>query len=166
MSIRADHVRLLVVQPALRHIGLHSDAAEELVMGTMAQESLLGAALKQIGGGPALGLPQMEPATHDDIWRNFLKYKPALAAKVAELAPVRYLQHDEVRVHHTALAAGLEYAAAMCRVHYLRDKAPLPDAGDLAGQAATWKRVYNTALGHGTVAAYIRNYNKLVKGIA
>lgn len=85
---------------------------------------------------------------------------------MAELAPVRYLQHDEVRVHHAALVAGLEYAAAMCRIHYLRDKATLPDAGDLAGQAATWKRVYNTALGHGTVAAYIRNYNKLVKGIA
>jgi hypothetical protein len=43
----------------------------------------------------------------------------------------------------------------MCRVHYYRVPAALPPAGDLAEQAAYWKRYYNTELGRGTVEHFL-----------
>ena len=55
-------LRVEVIRPALRALDLWSPAAEDLVLGTAAQESGL-AYLRQIGGGPALGLWQIEPAT-------------------------------------------------------------------------------------------------------
>jgi hypothetical protein len=68
--------RALIVRPALESINLWSQQAEDLVMGTAAQESRL-IYLRQLGNGPALGLFQMEPATHNDIWVNFLRWKPS-----------------------------------------------------------------------------------------
>src|SRR5258708_26545125 len=38
----------------------------------------------QLGGGPAVGLFQMEPTTHDDCWTNFLNFRPVLAGKVKQ----------------------------------------------------------------------------------
>ena len=64
-------VRDLVVRPVLDRLGLTKPlAAERLLMGTAAQESQF-RYLRQIGGGPALGLWQMEPATFADLWRRF-----------------------------------------------------------------------------------------------
>lgn len=141
--------RDIVIVPALKSVALHSEAAVELLLGTALQESRL-QYLKQLGTGPALGLFQMEPATHDDIWTNYLAYRPELAARVARLAHVR---------NAGALATDLLYAAAMCRVFYRRIKDPLPAAGDVPGQAAYWKEHYNTYLGAGTEDEYIENWN-------
>ena len=60
-------------------------------MGTITQESRA-TYVKQLGNGPALGLAQMEPATHDDIWINFLKYKTALAEPVIRMASLGSVQ--------------------------------------------------------------------------
>ena len=55
-----------VIRPALVKLRLQSPAAEALLLGTAVVESGL-SALVQAGGGPALGLYQIEPATHADI---------------------------------------------------------------------------------------------------
>jgi hypothetical protein len=47
----------------------YSEDAVELLMMIAAHESRLGTYLRQVGG-PALGIFQMEPATHDDVWEN------------------------------------------------------------------------------------------------
>lgn len=139
--------RELIVVPALEVLEAHSLAAEELVLGTGIQESRL-KYLRQIGGGPAVGLYQMEPATHDDIWDNFLRHKESLRRKLESLSKHRVA---------IAMASDLWYATAMCRIHYLRKSAPLPPEGDLAAQAAYWKQHYNTPAGAGTTEEYIRN---------
>ena len=77
-------VKALLVQPVLAGLGLGGSAAVHLLTGTALVESGL-VWLGQTGGGPALGLWQMEPATHDDCWRNFLAFRPALAATVGQL---------------------------------------------------------------------------------
>lgn len=146
--IDVKQFRDIIVVPALKEIGLHSDAAVELVLGTAIQESRL-QYLKQLGNGPALGVFQMEPATHNDIWQNYLKYKADLAVKVGRLA-------HTIAPH--ALATDLLYAAAMCRVHYLRVPAALPPQGDYEAQAAYWKEFYNTHLGAGTEEEYLENW--------
>ena len=146
-----------VLSPVLQQLGLDQyrvQAATELLLGTALQESAL-IYRRQLGGGPALGLFQMEPATHDDIWANFLHYHPALAQSVEALTT------------NPPAAATLEtndkYAAAMCRVHYLRmgqivGQTPLPEAGDIPAIAAYWKRFYNTPLGAGSVAQFITHW--------
>lgn len=140
--------RDLVVVPALKHIGLHSPAAEELVLGTAIQESRL-QYLKQLGAGPALGLFQMEPNTYNDIWHNYLVYRQELAVKVTQLA------HN---LSEKSLVTDMLFAAAMCRVHYRRVDAPLPEQGDYEAQAAYWKEHYNTFHGAGTEEEYLDNW--------
>jgi len=154
--INIQHFRNAVVRPVLDGLGLRSAAAEELVMGTAAHESGL-TYLKQVGGGPALGVCQMEPATHDDIWKNFLEYRPVLASDLRDM----FGPAAGAAAH---LVWNLAYAVAMCRIHYLRVKDPLPQVEDVDGLAAYWKAHYNTAAGAGTVEKWRADYDRIVKG--
>lgn len=137
-----------VIKPALVAIGLYSKQAEDLVFGTACVESQCGEFICQING-PAVGIFQMEPATHEDIYKNFLKYKPELKAKVMKLASPGLTAAENLK-------SNLIYAAAMCRIYYLR--APLPVPEDLHGQAEYWKKFYNTSKGKGSVQKYLDAY--------
>lgn len=160
----AKQLTTLVVRPTLEALGLYSRAAEQLVVGTIYQESLKGRFLRQVGGGPALGVIQMEPATYDDIWNNYLAYKRSLANKLTELASMSSLD-DDMRPSVTQLITNLAFSVGMCRVHYLRKKPPLPSAGDIEGLAHYWKDHYNTSLGAGTVEEFIEKFPKEILDI-
>jgi len=149
--LNVGQFRKHIIRPALEAIDLHSEAAEELVLGTAVKESEL-TFLKQLGDGPALGLFQMEPATHDDIWTNFLAYKKELATKVNAMVCHNRLPEKMIW--------NLYYAAAMCRVHYYRVPAALPSQGDIDAQAAYWKKYYNTPLGAGTETEYLHSWDE------
>lgn len=131
-------------------------------MGTIAQESHLGTYIKQLGKGPALGLVQMEPATHDDIWINFLAYKKPISALLWTLSLDNGMFTSSKIPDSAQLMGNMYYAIAMCRIHYFRKSDPLPAAGDIAGYAAYWKKHYNTTQGKGTEAEFIANYKKYV----
>lgn len=152
MSIDAMQLRELVIRPTLKHMGAWSLAAENLLMGTAAQESRLGTYLFQIPEGPAQGIYQMEPATAADIWDNYLNYRP----KVAD--PIWMIRGGM----ENPLIWNLAYQTAMARVHYLRVAEPLPVADDVAALAQYWKRYYNTPAGKGTEAEFIENYYRYV----
>jgi len=107
-----------VIKPVLLKLGLHSPAAEQLLLATAIQESHL-KYRKQIGG-PALSYFQIEPNTHDDIWNNFLKYRPQLSNKVIGL------MSSPVANKIKELENNDKYAAAIARIHYLRVPAPIP----------------------------------------
>lgn len=145
--------KIHVVRPVIRSIGLYSPAAEKLLLCTALVESNM-TYIKQIGKGPALGLFQMEPNTHDDIWVNFLRYKPELAKKVAAHA---------IRGQGSSaqLMGNMEYATAMARVHYFRKREPLPHENDIEGMARYWKNHYNTYLGAGTIDGFKRKTSLL-----
>jgi len=145
-------VREYAVRPALQMLGLWSQVAEDLVMGTAAQESHF-AYLEQIRG-PAIGLFQMEPNTFQDIWRNFLPGKPVITRALRSM-----LVNDP---DPTEMAWNLRFAAAMCRVHYYRKSEPLPPSSDPLLLGAYWKKHYNTIHGAGTVQEFVNNYNKFV----
>ena len=114
----AKQLRELIVRPALVEVGLHSDAAENLVMGTAAQESNL-KYVHQLGDGPAVGLFQMEPATHDDIWDNYLQYRDPLADKIFEAIEYNDMV-QKIPPSPERMTWDFRYAAIMCRVHYRR----------------------------------------------
>lgn len=156
MSTRqqAVYFQCSIIQPTLRHLGLWSLAAEELLLGTALMESNL-IHRRQIGG-PARGFFQMEPATHNDIWENFLKHRTKLADRVKE---VLTSERDDRLVE---LEVNDKYACAMARIHYLRVSAPLPQTGDVARMAAYWKLYYNTLRGRGEVPEYIRRWKEVM----
>lgn len=135
---------------------VNSADAVELLMLTAAQESHLGSYITQING-PAQGIFQMEPATEEDIYDNFLAYQPSLEGFVNR-ASLWQGFHPSVG----ELIWNLKYAIIMCRVHYWRVKAPLPNL--ISGYAQYWKDYYNTSLGRGTVDEAIANYQRLVLG--
>lgn len=143
-GIDVNQLRTLVVRPVLVYLGMHSDAAENLVLGTILTESR-GKYLQQIKG-PAVGLAQMEPATHDDIWSNYLRSKPELREKLQRLTG-DVPQFTGAR----GMAGNLNYSIAMCRLQYRRKRAKLPEASDPVAMAVYWKKHYNTPLGKGTV---------------
>jgi hypothetical protein len=100
--MNARQLRAYVIQPTLKPMGLWSLAAETLLVGTCAHESAMGKYLHQIKG-PALGIYQIEPITHFDIWNNYLRYKPALRDQILEMVPKKNRRFDSV--------TGTEYGA-------------------------------------------------------
>jgi hypothetical protein len=79
----------------------------------------------------------MEPATEADIWRHYLRGRMHLADRIWVVSGV-----DGPNPYQ--LEANLLYQIAIARIHYLRVPKPLPDADDLPGLAAYWKRYWNT----------------------
>lgn len=157
MGIASNHLRLYVIRPLLKKIGLWSESAENLLLGTAAQESSLGMYLHQING-PALGIYQIEPATHLDIWLNFLDFRPALKIVMQNLVSKKFsLQNPS-----SELIGNLYYSTAIARIIYFRAPFKLPRASDIAGLAEYWKIHYNTSLGRGTVEEFIKNYNRQI----
>ena len=150
MSLDIKQLHRFVVRPALDHVGLAGLAAERLVIGTALTESNA-SKLDQIGRGgedgwgPALGLFQMERATFEDHMRWLTGRQAALGEKVRQLAGTWSPAGDLWK----QLAGNLNFAAAMCRIHYYRRPFKLPDADDLDGLARAWKYEYNTVAGAG-----------------
>lgn len=143
-----------VIAPSLKEVGLYSDAAEYILLGTCCVESRLGTYLHQISG-PALGVYQMEPATHLDLWENYLKYRPELSARVMKLIPPDEWDAQDNCPSHNLLITDLRYATVMARILYRRSPEPLPAPGNWTQAAGVWKRVYNTTFGAGTVFKFM-----------
>jgi hypothetical protein len=147
MSINAKQLRELIIRPTLKDMGMWSESAENLLMGTAAQESHLGSQIKQLGGGPALGIYQCEPATHEDV---------------ASWAIRKGLIRSSSGIDQDRLIYDLKYATMICRLHYYRVPKAIPDANDLDGLSNYWKVFYNSVKGKGTVDEFKENYVRFV----
>lgn len=158
MGILARQLRFHVIRPVLRDIGIWSEAREELLLGTSAQESQMGSYLAQLNG-PALSIYQIEPGTHHWLWQDFL-------------ARPRY---DELRNKTKRYVVGwpspspeelvwnLATATITCAAKYLSVPKPLPEKKDgVVGLAKYYKRWYNTPSGKATEEEFVDNYHDLV----
>ena len=148
-----------VITPALQQINLFSPAAQQLLLGTALQESGL-ATRRQMGGGPALGFFQMEPATANDIWDNYLKFRAPLAALVTGLLSTPAA--DRV----AELETNDSYAAGMARIRYARVPEALPALDDIDAMAAYWKQHYNTPGGAGTADEFVATWTRVMGAAA
>jgi len=153
MPINTKQLIELIIQPTLKDLNLYSLAAEQLLAGTCAQESGMGTYLAQVPSGIAKGLWEMEDATHNDIWANFLKYNPNLENDVLHFSVTSIPLPSN-------LIFNLAYACAMARIHYLRVKEALPAANDIPALARYYKLYYNTPNGAATEQQFIDNWNK------
>ena len=154
MGVNVRQLTHEIIIPTLGYLGLSSPASVALVLGTICQESGCGTFLRQYPCGPALGICQMETATHDDIWQNYMAYH----LRRIDLFNTRWGSNPTA----DKMVYDLSYAVAMCRIHYARVKEPLPQPHDLEGLARYWKRYYNTPDGAGTESEFIANWHKYV----
>lgn len=152
--IDPDQLKSLIIIPALKYINMYSGSAVNLLLGTCAQESKMGQYLKQLGGGPALGIYQIEPDTHSDVLYNYIAYREKLRNRFSMLRTDLSYDYN--------LMGNLHYSTAIARVIYYRAKGPLPPSGDIEGLAAYWKKHYNTDLGKGKVSDFINNYKRYI----
>lgn len=156
--MKADELRLGIVRPTLTTIKLWSPAAEELLMGTAAQETHCGELGRRQKGGPALGLWQMEPSTAKLVLSWARRWRPSVAIALFDLAGT----HDPLP---ELLVSNDRYACAMARVLYLSIPTPIPLAQDLHAQAVYYVVNYNNG-GKATVEEYLQNYQRWVLGVA
>ncbi len=132
---------------SLKKMDLYSLEAVDLIYTTgMAETGYRH--LKQMGGGPAIGFWQVEPATLIDILDNYVKYRPKLLEGLKSLG---YSRNDI----ETRVMSNIALQAVFCRLKYKRDRYALPKSNDLEAQAKYWKRVYNTHLGKGTITHFM-----------
>jgi hypothetical protein len=132
MGINPQHLRRLI-RETLDAMGERyaSPVAVELLMLTTAQESGLGLHLWQVGGGPALGIYQMEPGRWEDTVVRGERLHDALAGAVgADWGDDRSMRR---------LVYDLRYATAMARAAYWLIPEPLPGAADLDGLDAYYQ---------------------------
>ncbi len=149
-------LRKNIIRPVLKELGYYSKEAENLLVGTACAESLCGQYRRQLGGGPAFGIYQMEKATAYDILQNYLTYRMDLKKKV-----IRFW--DNTKSLEQNLETNDEFATAMCRVHYLRVPAAIPKRKKEMGDY--WKEYYNTKYGKGSASDFLTKWNTIEGGI-
>lgn len=150
-----------------------SDTAIELLMLTASQESGLGRYIRQTKG-PALGVFQVEPNTHKNMWINVIKgkrYQFAARLLATALALPERMMLDYVTamgesggeaIHRSLLPqlkGNLIYQILISRLYYYMIPQGLPSNTPRA-LAEYWKQYYNTPLGKGTVDEAVANYAK------
>lgn len=136
---------------------LEMPGADNLVLGTIAQESRGGTYIAQLGGGPAKGIGQCEPATEADMWRYLNRPDKAnIKARFCVATGVNFASQRQ-------LTANLAYQIALIRLKYWMNPLPIPHANDISGMAKMWKQVYNSHGGKGTEEEFIRNYKEYVE---
>lgn len=124
---------------------LLSDSAVNLLLGTAAQESRFGTFIRQLNGGPALGIFQMEPNTFEWLRELYAEKYPEIAQRQAE-----ELEWD------------LRLAILFARLRYRTVPQPLPSADSASQIALYWKKYYNTMSGSGKIEEFIANYRRFV----
>lgn len=159
--INPDHLKNLIID-VLKDFDKYSEEAVDLLLLTASQESKCGYDIKQVGGGPGLGIFQMEPYTLKDIMHTYLARKPHLSENVNRfLAPVSL---------ELNLSGNILFQIVITRVHYMRIpiKIPTRDLYEtkqdyIKALAEYWKQYWNTPKGKGTIQQAIDNYNRYIK---
>lgn len=149
-----DHI----INPTLEYMGSNYNTVEArfLLLCTAAIESDCGHYIKQVGG-PALGIWQMEPATHDDIWSECDALNcNVFSKKIYNICG--YASDD-------ALVESPRYSCAMARLKYSMDTKALPKYNggtdlDLDMFYRYYKRVYNTEHGKSTFSKWVDAINR------
>lgn len=154
--LNINQFRSLIIKPACENLMLYSKDAEELLVFTCATESMGGTFLKQENDGPALGIYQMEPATYNDLWQNYLKNHQNLMSMLIHNFDC-IMMPDEKRLMYD-----LWFATAMARLHYARIKVPLPNADDVNAIWDYYKEFYNTYEGKAEHYTSIARYRMFI----
>lgn len=134
----------------------YSEDAVDLLLMIACHESLCGKWTKQVNG-PALGVYQMEPFTHDDVYRTFISKSQKLDFAVSKFVPSSQTLRNK-KSHAELLQTDVRYATVMARVFFMRFKEPIPDSD--YKRAIYAKKYWNTEAGKATEDMYFNDYKR------
>ena len=148
------------------NLPLYSEEVVLLLLMIAAHESLFGKYREQEGGGPALGIFQIEKETLRDLYENYLKYRQEYRAAVDSFIPPYWHREDCLRDVD-------DYAVAVARMLLWRKPEPIPKESDFANHpeprtafllalADYAKKHWNTHEGAATPEKYLRDYLRLI----
>jgi hypothetical protein len=161
MGICAEELRSFVIRPTLEHLGERGEralAAENLLLGTAAQESQLGFHLR-VKRARGLGIYQITPQIHVNIWDRYLIDFPDLASSIRGLAS----QHEFLAHPHAELATNLSYATAIAWMVYRRTNRPMPSPDDVPALGRLWFRHFPHRSAD-TAEHFAASYRRYVEG--
>jgi len=145
------HFHRFIIRPTLKYLHPlipYSRAAEILLLGTALHESAnlkywkQGHRILTDGNGVARGPYGIEPATLNDVYNNFLFFRPTLKSRVAEFSA-------DLPSHEDQLITNTAYATIIARLIYWRWPDPMPASTDLPGLARFHERRFNSI--HGAI---------------
>ena len=138
-----------------------SEDAVNLVVATGIVESRY-EYIRQMGDGPARSFWQVEPATCVDNLAHYLKHRPELMRKcaTASFVDVKHWQNYDERVWAEILEKNIAAGIVHCRLKYWRVPKKMPST--IEGQAAYWKKYYNTEGGKGDPEHFVESAKKLL----
>ena len=143
-----DEIRESVIVPVVDALG-GGEAAVNLIYRTGLAESGYRTVV-QAGGGPALGYLAVRAGHLQRLLRELHPVPKGLCDDLTE--GLRASRRG--RPFPPWLKTNHGLAAALCRIHYRRVSAPLPQAEDIEGQAEYWLRYYNAG-GPGSVQHFL-----------
>jgi hypothetical protein len=134
----------------------NDDRVSMLVYRTFTHESLLGTIDFTNANGQGIGQLTLKHAK--DILKRLSKRSPENFAIIAEISEIKNLltlsDEELLRELHT----NLKLQVALCiTTYWFRDPMFWQKAGSLEADAKLWKDLYNTRLGKGTEAAFIKS---------
>lgn len=154
MIFTADDLRHLVIRDTLNYLNDWSLSAENLLLGTAAQETGLGGWHR----GRRVGLYHITPAMHRAVWDKYLVHYPNLASEVRGMAG----QNSFLRAPHGELITNLKYATAIAWMVYRRSGQELPNAHDPVELGKFWHRYFHPKA-KGTVADFVSSYGLFIQ---
>lgn len=125
--MNAQQLHDCIIKPTLEYMGGNYNSVEArfLLLCTAAIESDCGQFIKQVGG-PALGIWQNEPDTHNDTWAHCDALRDyCFGRKIANLGLCKNSE-DESSDYKQDLISSPMYACAMARLKYSMTPKALP----------------------------------------
>lgn len=149
-----DHLKPTLQRLSKIRVGYNAPSARKILFMTAAHESGRFQHRRQVGG-PALSFYQIEPDTLDDLYDNYLSFRPKLQHQLDS-----FRQDSESRLK--ALEFNNAYATCAARFNYARIPEALPPIEDTQAFARYAKRHWNTDLGAATAEKYMEDYTACV----
>ncbi len=156
--IYPKHVLDLIIKPVIDGLGLddkNKKGAYALLLYTAQQESNCGQYLTQLGGGPARSVWQIERATYEDRFDNYLIYRPKLLDRLVDVAGTAEFPDFEY------VAGNMYLACAVARIVYRKSPLPIPEWNDLDAMWKIYKSAYNSYLGAADMNEFINNCRQM-----
>lgn len=141
-----------VIIPVLDKVDMRTAEAEKLLMMTATHESM-GFRYRQQINGPALSFFQIEPATLNDLYENYLSFRPDRQAVLDSFLP-------EGMERLEALEKNDDYACCAARFIYWRVPEAIPPVADDGKMAAYAKKYWNTEEGKATAKQYLDDFER------
>lgn len=139
MGIYANDLRELVIRPTLLALNEWSLTAENLLLGTAAQESHLGFRMRSDKDN-GLGIYCISPQTHVQVWDKYLVTDPELASRLRGFAS----QQQFLKTPHSELIINLSYSSGIAWMIYKRHHLTLADNLNVHELAKCWLNYYCT----------------------